>query len=201
MPCSQVHPSWLPVAFCPPDFCLDSQTAGVANKSLPFHQPILHLTTLELAHCIFLRCEVFPEFLSAPFSINVCLTEMWPVNMEMVKDATGQTMHMNYWRKKSICVPSSVPYIYIDTLLHNIAGLLMLTAASRQKIRGPAADAELCRDTESASEDLYCIPSPTFLPWCFVCPTVITFQRNYEYTTLQLRTICHVQPYNTSWGT
>lgn len=40
------------------------------------------------------------------------------------------------------------------------------------------------------------IPGLAFLPRCFVCHAVITFQRNYEYTTLQLRMIhpTHRQP-------
>lgn len=55
MPCSQIPPPQLAASsLLPPDFCLDSQTAGVQNESLPFHQPVQHLTTLELARCIFL---------------------------------------------------------------------------------------------------------------------------------------------------
>lgn len=144
-----------------------------------------------------MRCEVFPEFLSCSFLHK-------SVSYRDVTCKYGDGKRCNWTnhayellKKKKVFVYHHLSHIYIDTLLHNIAGLLMLTAASRQKIRGPAADAELCGDTESASEELHCIASPTFLPWCFVCPTVITFQRNYEHTTLQLRTICRVQPYNT----
>lgn len=97
----------------PPDFCLDSQTAGVPNESLPFHQPILHLTTMELAHCI------FPEMWG--FSINsLCSFLHKCVSYRDVTCKYGDGKRCNWTnhayellKKKSICVPSSIPYIYI----------------------------------------------------------------------------------------
>lgn len=183
MPCSQIPPSWLLVA------------EWISALS-PTYSP-LNYTGISRLH--------FPEMWG--FSINsLCCFLRKCVSCRDVTCKYGDGKRCNWTnhayellKKKYLC--TIIYPIYIDTLLHNIAGLLMLTAASRQKIRGPAADVELCGDTESASEELYCIPSPTFLPWCFVCSTVITFQRNYEHTTLQLRTICHVQPFNTPWGT
>lgn len=59
------------VAFCSPVFCLDSQTAGVPTESLPSHQLILPLTTLELTHYFPLRWVVFHNLSQPPLYPNV----------------------------------------------------------------------------------------------------------------------------------
>lgn len=69
-------------AFCSPVFRLDSQAAGVPAQSLPSHQLILSLTTLELTLYIPLRWVVFHNF-SPPSSLPTlfhtnCLN--WEVN-------------------------------------------------------------------------------------------------------------------------
>lgn len=95
------------VAFCSPVFRLDSQTAGVPAQSLPSHQLILSLTTLELTHYTPLRWVVFQNFSlpsslpTHPFSTQTCvLTGRWTGNKEEVEeDANGQALCMNYWIK------------------------------------------------------------------------------------------------------
>lgn len=104
------------VAFCSPVFRLGSQTAGVPTKSLPSHQLILPLTTLELTHYFPLRWVVFHNLSQPPLypnilSIQMCVsTGRWTGNkVEAVKDANGQTMYMNYWIQ--IFVSHHLPHI------------------------------------------------------------------------------------------
>lgn len=106
-------------AFCSPVFRLDSQTAGVPAQSLPSHQLILSLTTLELTHSIPQRWVFFHNFSlpsslhTHPFSTQTWVsTGRWTGNKEEAEeDANGQTQYelLNH----NICAPSSVPYIDI----------------------------------------------------------------------------------------
>lgn len=105
------------VAFCSPVFRLDTQTAGVPAESLPSHQLILPLTTLELTHYLPLRWVIFhnfsrpPSLPTHPFPTQTCvLTGRWTGNKEEAeKDVNGQRLHMNYSIK--IFVPHHLSHI------------------------------------------------------------------------------------------